>query len=411
MKRTGIQKTFFLFMSVVLAVACASCSSRETAVLPAGSAFEPDAADTDEKWISRSIGAFLNDGQMLPSSLPDGRPVAWSVISGNAFIEENEIRKEEDAAEYEPVSLQAEADGLKCTVDDIILLDPYAGYVISYFSEESSEPESMKLAMTYNCRYWFKLNEDKSVLKAATGTKRLRDPSIIRKKDGTFAITATQGYDNPSIYMFDSEDLVTYSNERLLKVNASSPGLPMSEKQAWAPEAFYDRESGTYIIYWSSVEDGGMYYNTSPDLHDISYPVRFDLPMPEVIDGTIVKEDGNWFMVLKDEREPMEEHSQLMIASSEGTWKTYPDLSAPFSPHQSEGPMVMKDLENDGYYIFYDDYTRFQFKAYYSRGRTFDDLSPIADSELLIPLEKPAHSHALALTWKEIERLMEAYGS
>ena len=408
MRKTGMRKLQILSMSVFL---MSSCKAADTVLLPSGEALSPLSSETAESWLDQSIPSFLNDGSALPDTLPDGRAVTWQVEEGSAYTENNIIRKHEDASEYESITLLAEADGISCTVSDVLLLDPYAGYVISYFSEETNEPESMKLALTFNCKYWFKLNEDSSVLKAESGTKRLRDPSIIRKKDGTFAVTATQGYDNPSVYVFDSEDLITYTNERLLKVNCSSADLQLSEKQAWAPEGFYDRTIDAYVIYWSSVEDGSMYYNTSPDLTSFSYPAPFSLCMSEVIDGTIVKESGGWYMILKDERQPMEEHSQLMIASSGKTWNTYENLSEPFSQHQSEGPMIMKDLENDGYYIFFDDYTRYQFKAYYCAGSDFSDAHMIEDSELLIPLEKPAHSYALPLTWKEIERLMNAYGS
>ncbi len=399
------------FLLCLLLPLLPSCSSSETAdyepLLPDEEVRMPVPAEDEAGRLKASLPSFLNDGMTLPLAEED---VTWEVVSGRAYIDNGVIFKSEDAEEYEPVVLKA-VSGSGETTAESLLLDPYAGYVISYFSEQSDEPESMKLALTFNCTYWFKLNEDRSILKAQTGTGRLRDPALVRKKDGSFAVCATMGYDTDSVYVFDSPDLVTYENERLLKVNCSSEGSEMSEKQAWAPEIMYDRYLDTYVIFWSSVADGGMFYNTSSDLVSFSPPVRFDLTDHPVIDGTIVRNDEGWFMVLKDEQEPMEEHSQLMIAYSDGLWNSWNRLSAPFTGHQSEGPMVMRDLEHDGYYIFYDDYTRFQFKAYYSKGSTFTDLHEIADSDLLIPLEKPAHSYALPLTWKEIERLMNAYGS
>ena len=360
--------------------------------------------------LGETLDSFINDGTQLPSKTKDNQDIEWSVLEGNATIEDNIIHKSSNALEYEPIKLEATIANQTYRYSRLLLLDPYVAYLISYFSSADDGSEVMKLAYTYNGLYWFKLNQDEAILSPTIGTKRMRDPSTVRKKDGSFSVLATQGYDTDSIYVFDTKDFITYENERLLKVNTSSSNQKMSEKQAWSPEAFYDRIIDQYVIYWSSVKDGGMFYNLSTDLNTFTHPRKLlDTGYP-IIDGTITKVKNEYSIIFKDEREPMEEYSQLQRGSSKEHWYLFTDFSEPFTGHQSEGPMVMKAFDFDGYYIFYDDYTRSQFQAYETDDLFNGKLKPIEQKDMMIPLDSPAHSYALPITWKELERLLQAFG-
>lgn len=364
-------------------------------------------ANNEGDLLNIELDPFLPSGTKLPGN----KDVTWSIQEGNAYIKEGMIYKNDEAQEYEPIVLSATINNETYTYDHLLLLDPYCAYIISYFSEDGTDKEALKLCYTYNGKYWFKLNNDNAILKAKTGTKRLRDPSICRNKDGSFTLLATQGYDTNAIYAFDSNDLIHYENERLLQVNTTSPTLQMSEQQAWAPEAFYDRLLDQYVIYWSSVKDKGMFYNLTTNFNSFSYPqVLIDTGFP-VIDGTIVKDGSTYTMILKDEREPMENHSQLFAATSKYNWHSYDTYSKMITGHQSEGPMVFKNLENPGWFIYYDDYTRFKFNCLYSKDLEAYDFEHVdlLDKDYLIPLEKPAHSYAIPVTWLELERIMNEY--
>ncbi|MBR2825209.1 MAG: glycoside hydrolase family 43 protein, partial [Solobacterium sp.] len=360
--------------------------------------------------LGETLDSFINDGAQLPSKTKDNQDIIWSVSEGNATIEDNIIHKSSNALEYEPIKLEATIDKQTYRYSRLLLLDPYVAYLISYFSSADDGSEVMKLAYTYNGLYWFKLNQDETILAPTIGTKRMRDPSTVRKKDGSFSVLATQGYDTDSIYVFDTKDFITYENERLLKVNTSSSNQKMSEKQAWSPEAFYDRTIDQYVIYWSSVEDKGMYYNISSDLNTFTPPRKLlDTGYP-IIDGTITKVGNEYSIIFKDEREPMEEYSQLRKGYSKEHWYAFQDFSEPITGHQSEGPMVMKAFDFDGYYLFYDDYTRYQFQAFETDDLFNGKLKPIEQKDMLIPLDSPAHSYAIAITWKELERLLQEFG-
>ncbi len=351
--------------------------------------------------LQHAIDPFLQDGQQLPYET-----ITYTVKEGNAYIEDNKIFKKENAQEYEPITLEATLDNQSITLTNITLLDPYVAYVITYFTEEE---EALKLCYTYNGKYWFKLNEDRVILKPTIGTQRLRDPALVRKTDGTFTLLATQGYNTNAIYAYDTKDIIHFENQRLLQVNKTSQTLPLKESQAWAPEAFYDRLSNSYVMYWSSVDDQGMFFNYTTDFNNFSYPQPLINTNFPVIDGTIVKQENKYTMVLKDERQPMEDHSQLFVATSINSFHDYQTFSNMITGHQSEGPMVLKNLEKEGYFLYYDDYTRSQFKCLYTNDFEQFKHIDLLDIEYLIPLTRPAHSNAIPVTWKELERLFAHY--
>ena len=385
------------------------CSSEAAhGPMPAGNAPVPTYSDDEEAYLSDCIDESLFDGQLLPSAAPDGKPIEWTVRSGNAVIEDGVIHKTAGASEYESISLEAVTASHQVTFPSLTLNDPLVAYVISYFSSDGTDAEQLKLAYTYNGVYWFKVNQDRGILKPSSGTTRLRDPSLVRKPGGGFALLATQGYDTDSIYVYDSEDLVHYENERLLRLNVSEDGS-MSGLQAWAPEAFFDPSLNTYIIIWSSPKDGGVYYSASDDLITNTYPALLCDPGFKTIDLTLTHTPSGRAAVLKDEREPMEEYSQLYRAVGPA-WYSLTVESAPlYERHQLEGPMILKSNEKPGWYIYADDYTRSEYRVYYTDDIYSGSLREAEDDDVLIPLEKPSHSYALPVTWKELERILAVY--
>lgn len=368
----------------------------------------PNTSNEVFDYYNQSLDSFIFAESELPLD-KEGNPVSWQIQEGNAEIIDNKIIKTDEAKEYEPLVLKLVINNEEFIFENILLLDPRVGYVMSYFGGSEENYENPKLAYTYNGTLWYLLNNDEPIFTAKTGTKQVRDPFIVRMKDGSFAMIATQGWDNPSIYAWDSKDGVTFENERLLQVNASSDKLKMSEKQAWAPEAFYDRRIDEYVIYWSSPKDGGMYYNLSPDLNEISYPEKLlDTGYP-VIDGTIIKNGYKYTIVLKDEREPMEEHSQLFLGYSDSDYLGFDEFSETYiTGHQSEGPFYMK--RDYDYILYYDDYTRKQFQAmltYDVSSGEFSEVNMLTD--VVAPMEQPRHASVIPVTWKELERLINTY--
>lgn len=363
----------------------------------------------DDAYLNQYLDSFINDGYVLPEITFVGNDISWEITKGNAYIENNVVHKKDNAAEYEDIELTAHVGSDSYVYGNLTLLDPFIGYLMAYFTGEGDTKETLKYAFTYNGDLWYVFNKEQPVLKATIGTRRIRDPYIVRMKDGGFTLIATEGYDNPNIYAFDTEDLVHFENERLIQVNYSTEELEMSEKQAWAPEGFYDRIIDKYVIYWSSPKDGGMYYNYSSDFNDISCPNKLLDTGFVVIDGTIVKEGYDYTIILKDEREPMEVYSQLFLGYSNTDYLGFDQFDMNYiTGHQSEGPFVIKrDYDK---VIFYDDYTRSQFQgiSYYDLHDTssFDDINML---DIIFPMETVKHASVLPITYNEWLKVASEY--
>lgn len=363
--------------------------------------------DDIEEYLDLYLDSFINDGDILIDNYK-GYPIVWNIEHGEAVFENNVIHKKENAKEYESVVISAEVNGKKYLFDNVELLDKYVGYLMTYFVGDGLKNEQVYYGWTYDGLLWYPINFQKPVLKATIGTRRLRDPSIIRQKNGKFTLVATEGFDNPDIFAFDTTNLIDFENERLINVNKSSDVLALLEKQAWAPEGFYDRRIDKYVIYWSSPTDKKMFYNYSSDLNDISYPyVLVDVGFP-VIDGTLLKEDGGYSIVLKDERMPMEKHSQLFVGYSEKDYTQIEHFDFNFfSGHQSEGPFIIQ--RGYDFLLYYDDYTRHKFKAYQFYELKANIFEEIKDTDIISSINNLKHGSVIPLTWKEFERIKEKY--
>ena len=136
----------------------------------------------------------------------------------------------------------------------------------------------------------------KPVLSSKIGERGVRDPYICRSPEGdTFYLIATDlsvytrgGWNNNanqatktgshSIILWESHDLVNWTEERLIEVAAPNAGM------AWAPEMIYCEETGSYYIFFSStviddvskgvnakiLERDCVYYTTTRDFHHFS---------------------------------------------------------------------------------------------------------------------------------------------
>ena len=363
--------------------------------------------DEYEEYLDRYLNSFINDKTPLIPHYKD-KDIYWVLESGNAKVENNIIYKTDKSEEYEHISLRAYVGDTSYLFENIELIDPYVGYLMTYFVGDGLKNEKVYYAWTYNGYLWFQVNKQKPVLSGSIGTKRMRDPSFIRRKNGMFTLVSTEGYDNPDIFAFDTSDFKNFTNERLIKVNSSSDNLKMSETQAWAPEGFYDRRKDKYVIYWSSPNDGKMFYNYTSDFEDVGYPnVLVDVGFP-VIDGTIHKVDAEYSIVLKDERKPMETYSQLFVGYSDTDYTKLTNFDFNFfSNHQAEGPFIIQSGYE--YLLYYDDYTRHQFKAYKTLDVKANKFTEVDDKEIISSIKSLKHGSAIPLTWKEFERIKANY--
>ncbi len=132
------------------------------------------------------------------------------------------------------------------------------GFLFTTFrGEETPLSEQIHLAWSADGRHWEGLNEGKPVLVSTLGERGVRDPFLLRAHDGKrFILLATDlsihlNHDwkravqagSQSIVIWESTDLVHWSEPRLVKVAAADAGC------TWAPEAIYDEEMHDYLVF------------------------------------------------------------------------------------------------------------------------------------------------------------------
>jgi hypothetical protein len=165
-------------------------------------------------------------------------------------------------------------------------------FVMGYFTESRrglGTNYGLHLAVSTDGLQWMPLNQNNPVVTPTGGDGGLRDPFILPKQDGTFVVMATdlKGTDwteqSQVIHVWDSADLRSFDNYRLLKLHSMAT-------HSWAPEAFWDASRGQYAIIYSSVNSSGhnvIMVNYTTDFNTVTSPQVFFDPGYDVIDGSL----------------------------------------------------------------------------------------------------------------------------
>lgn len=140
-------------------------------------------------------------------------------------------------------------------------------------------------------------------------------------------------------------------------------------RNTWAPEIFYDEKNNLYMIFWSTTIVGKYpetqaeeenaynhrkYYVTTKDFETYSETKLFYEPGFNVIDGTIIKENNEFLLFVKDETiDPPKKN--IRIARSKSLTDGYGPAGEPITgDYWAEGPTVAK--VGDRWIVYFDKY-------------------------------------------------------
>ena len=257
-------------------------------------------------------------------------------------------------------------------------------YIFSCFM--GNEEDGLHLAYSYDGLKWKALNNNKSFLKPTVGgDKLMRDPCVIPGPDEKFHMVWTVSWNEKGIGYASSEDLIHWSEQKYIPVMEHEP----KARNCWAPEVFYDKALEQYIIFWSTTIPGyfpeteksgdndynhRMYYVTTKDFNNFSETKLLYNQGFNVIDGTLIKENGKYFMFLKDEtRHPAEKN--IRIATSSELDKNYSSPSNPITgEYWAEGPTPVKI--GDYRIVYFDKYRKHKMGAVRSKDlENWEDIS------------------------------------
>jgi hypothetical protein len=256
-------------------------------------------------------------------------------------------------------------------------------YLFSYFTGNGED--GLHLAASRDGYKWEALNGGKSYLKPELGkTKLMRDPCLFRAPDGTFHMVWTTAWDGQTIGYSSSKDLVHWAPQKAIRVMEREP----TALNCWAPEIVYDEAKSEFLIFWASTIPGRflategagddkynhrIYATTTKDFETFTPTRLFYDGGFNVIDATILKAQGRFHLIVKDEtRNPAKKH--LRVATSDNIQGPYENLGPVISPDWVEGPTALK--VGDDYLIYFDEYTRHRYGAICSRDlKTWDVVS------------------------------------
>ena len=370
----------------------------------------------DVKALPITMGTLLNAGSPLPTVGENDSVIEWKVVSGEIRLENNVLIIIYPYDVRVPGQLEAtirQGDEQVTVMIEAVVLDAYAGYILSYFNGDLGK-ETGKLAYSLDGLHWTDLNQGQAILTSKLGTGRVRDPFIGRDAEGQFVILATEGYDNPSIYVWKSEDLVNLSDHGLHRIAWFDKGLYSTGSRAWAPEMTYDPVAGEYVIYYSDAQDpksGSMFAVTTQDFETFTYPKSLFNPGYKVIDGTILRMHGQYWMLYKDEREAAQ---TIFYAGTQdltaGFTRRYDDLFI-YNRKYIEGPFTLPSLHEPGvFYLYVDNYPNQRFYvARFSQLGEDADFEWLAEGDYTLPNNDVRHGSAIPVTQKELDRILQAY--
>lgn len=299
------------------------------------------------------------------------------------------------------------------------------GYLFVYFTGESEWGEQVYFSVSEDGLHWRDLNMGRPVLKSHVGEEGVRDPFIIRAVDGTrFYIIATdlrmakghtweevQVAGSKSIVVWESENLVDWSRERLTEVGIPEAGC------VWAPEAIYYEKENCYMVFWASnvMEENDkearqrIYASFTRDFRSFTRPQKYIDQGGHVIDTTIVQEGMYYYRISKNEItcsigmdrgtdlmgqafEPVVCHEleqiqgvegpQIFPLNDSGRWCLIIDR---FATNGGYLPLVCDDLKNGDFHVV--------DEGMYDMGKN-----------------KKRHGSVLCITESEMEKLIERYG-
>lgn len=239
-------------------------------------------------------------------------------------------------------------------------------YLFAYFIEVTQgRGDGLRLAHSHDGRHWGAIGAGKVFMPASVGGGSFRDPHLSRTPDGLYHLVWTTScvpWAEPNCVQdrglghATSPDLVTWAAADYITMD-------LNVEHVWAPETFYDEQTGQTMIFWSSPVDA----TADPDPHDIYYVLTSDFqtftepailysrPGRNFIDATIYDRGDDYLMVIKDEADGQKNLRALVSSELFGPNAWTVDPSAPLTGnYAAEGPSF---LERDGsLFIYFDKY-------------------------------------------------------
>ncbi len=302
-------------------------------------------------------------------------------------------------------------------------------YLFAHFigSEKAASDEQIYFSVSKDGTNWTTVNGIKPVLTSNVGEKGVRDPYILRGEDGKFFVIATdlsiyerrddsnrwgtcQTSGSKSIVIWESTDLVNWSEARLVKVAVDNAGC------TWAPEAVYDSAKDMYMVFWASKTSADnystqrMYRSYTKDFVTFSDPeIYIDGGNISNIDTTILEEKGVYYRFTKNESKSSV--TMMRSTSLDSGWTDVTTYTINGTPGNTvtgyEGPTIYKMNGENKWCLLLDYYSKSQgYKPFVTDDITKGEFTSASDFKFDTTYR---HGTVMPITDEEYNAIVKAY--
>ncbi|MFP5359227.1 MAG: family 43 glycosylhydrolase [Actinomycetes bacterium] len=405
-------------------------------------------AEADDQSIADAVAASITvtnsddvRGNLTLPTEVEGLPVTWESSDAGIVATDGVVNRPATDTEVTLTATVTKGEvtataQIPAHVAAAVELAPFEGYAFSYFTGNSLEGEKIYFAASEgnDALTWDELNGGEPMFASTEGTEGLRDPFIIRSPEGdTFYMIATdlsigsgtswdasQRQGSQYLEVWESHDLVTWSEQRHVKVAPDNAG------NLWAPEAYYDETIGAFVVFWASklyAEDdpnhtgsvpNSMMYSTTRDFVTFTEPQLWQHGISR-IDSTVLEVDGTYHRFTKDEgagttgcSDIIQEYSTSLRAPLEEWEFVTGCIGNEAGTSAVEGPSIIHsnpgDVNGDWYYLFVDEYGGRGYIPLRTQDITNPDWQVAPDYDLPA---SPRHGTVIPVTATELEALRE----
>lgn len=282
------------------------------------------------------------------------------------------------------------------------LVQNKVAYLAAYMT--GADEKSMYYALAEDGFRFHVINEGKPIVTASFDDQLVRDPMIFKDKNGIYHMVATVSWKNRPFTVWDSKDLITWENERLIDV------APEGATKTWAPEFAYDEENDIYFVYWTAElnkkwSTASIYYATTKDFINFSDPKILYRDDDGILDANIIKVDGIYHLIYRKKG--------VWVVTSTHAQGPYSNAYE-LSKENVEGPFAFCLNDGSGYGIIWDYYGRSQGFGLWT-SPDFKEWTRITNKKAPYyndKVEFPAgirHGSIIGLTQRELDRLKRYY--
>ncbi|MFW2514680.1 family 43 glycosylhydrolase [Demequina sp. SO4-13] len=174
------------------------------------------------------------------------------------------------AADERDVTLTATLALEGATTDlqfDVTVLAEVAGELGSYIVDgNNDDTDSLHLALSDGGAFEA-LNDGSPVAYASEGSRRIGSPTLFHRPDGGYGLVGTLNSSSNQIFVFDTDNLIRYGNERLVQF---APAGHATTRVA----VEYDNSIQAYRLHYTRTSDGLHFEVTTSDFSSFSDPVE-----------------------------------------------------------------------------------------------------------------------------------------